>query len=57
MTLTEKTGGKRIALTIIVISDHIRAAEASTRLDSVAVDQMDVFTDNKTLLDSYPHML
>lgn len=25
--------------------------------DSVAVDQMDVFTVNKTLLDSYPHTL
>lgn len=42
---------------IIVIVDHVCADEAPTRLDSVACDQMDVFTVNKTLLDSYPHTL
>lgn len=39
------------------LSDHICADEGSSKLDSyIAVDQMDVFTVNKTLLDSYPHM-
>ena len=42
---------------MIVISDHVRGNEAITIRGFVAVDQMDVFTDNKTLLDSYPHIV
>lgn len=42
---------------MLVVCDHARANAALPRLGSVGADQMDVFTDNRTLLDVFPHAL